>query len=196
VLLDEPYPENLPVVECCPSCNLDLSLDEEYFACLIDCVLAGSTGPEDVARSKVKAILTRKPGLVQRLSEARNESAPGVFWHPETNRVRNVVLKLARGHSLFELHEPHIEEPQVVDVAPLSGIPEEARMKFEAPPSSGVWPEVGSRAIQRAVQGWGKANSPWVVVQPGRYRYLAATDGGALVRFVISEYLACEVRWD
>src|SRR5579883_1837339 len=40
VLLDDPLPKNLAVVPACLSCNTGLSGDE-YFACLIECVLAG-----------------------------------------------------------------------------------------------------------------------------------------------------------
>lgn len=36
VLLDEPYPDNLPVVGACVDCNQSFSIDEEYIACAID----------------------------------------------------------------------------------------------------------------------------------------------------------------
>ncbi|HET8774378.1 MAG TPA: hypothetical protein VFP80_11320, partial [Thermoanaerobaculia bacterium] len=42
VLLDEPYPENLPVVGVCASCNQGVSLDEEYTACVIECARLGA----------------------------------------------------------------------------------------------------------------------------------------------------------
>ncbi len=32
VLLDEPYPENIPVAESCTKCNGGFSSDEEYLA--------------------------------------------------------------------------------------------------------------------------------------------------------------------
>jgi hypothetical protein len=35
----------------------------------------------------------------------------------------------------------------------------------------------------------------WIEVQPERYRYAAVHDGGIIVRLVIDEYLAAEVRW-
>ena len=38
VFLDEPYPDNLPVVPCCRNCNEEFSLDEEYVAVLLECV--------------------------------------------------------------------------------------------------------------------------------------------------------------
>jgi len=43
VLLDVPYPENLPVIQACEICNQGYSLDEEYFACLIDKKMGSGT---------------------------------------------------------------------------------------------------------------------------------------------------------
>jgi len=42
MLLDKPYPENLPFLPSCTSCNRGFSLDEEYFACLVECARTGS----------------------------------------------------------------------------------------------------------------------------------------------------------
>jgi hypothetical protein len=61
ILLDEPYPENLPVVAACRSCNAGFSLDEEYFACLVECVLAGGVEPERQLRPKIRRFLQAKP---------------------------------------------------------------------------------------------------------------------------------------
>lgn len=36
IILENPFPENLPVVPSCLKCNNGFSLDEEYFACLIE----------------------------------------------------------------------------------------------------------------------------------------------------------------
>ena len=51
VLLDPPYPNNLPVVPCCNDCNTKFSLDEEYFACLIECIIHGTT---DITKPKMR----------------------------------------------------------------------------------------------------------------------------------------------
>lgn len=53
VLLDEPYPDNLPLVPACQTCNNGFSDDESYLACLIECAISGSTDPERVRREKV-----------------------------------------------------------------------------------------------------------------------------------------------
>lgn len=45
VLLDEPYPAELPVVEACLKCNESFSLHEQYLACFIECVVCGTCEP-------------------------------------------------------------------------------------------------------------------------------------------------------
>lgn len=200
VLLDEPYPENLPVVPACGSCNAGFSLDEEYLACLVDCVLTGSVDAHGRHRDKIQRILARKPALALRLTQGRTEANGEVAFVPEADRVRNVVLKLARGHVAFELNEPQLDEPDALSFVPLALMDPDTRTTFESPRQTSILPEVGSRAMQRVVvacQGEAEwiASADWITVQAGRYRYMADVGDGAIVRVVLSEYLGCEVVW-
>ena len=195
VLLDDPFPSNLPVVPACPACNNGFSADEEYVACLLACVIAGSTEPERVARAKVRRLLTAKPALRSRIESSRRAEGETTLFIPEHDRIVAVVKKLARGHAMFELHEILIDEPTDLWFLPLENMQEHHRTDFESPESSNVWPEVGSRAMQRLISGADVTCQGWVDVQPGRYRYSAQLSDGVDVRFVISEYLACQVRW-
>lgn len=55
VLLDREHKSTLlPTVPACNRCNNGFSDDERYLACLIDCVVTGSTAPlsDDARRSK------------------------------------------------------------------------------------------------------------------------------------------------
>lgn len=194
VFLDEPYPENLPVVPSCQTCNNSFSLDEEYLACLVECARTGSVDQARIARPKIARALDRKGALVARLASARHESADGIIWRPEDERVRNVIVKLARGHVAFEQNEPRLDEPASVSIIPLCTMTDEVREEFESSPDTGLWPEVGSRAMHRVLVG-AEGEYPWIEVQPDRYRYLVAT-GPALVRIVLAEYLAAEVTWE
>jgi hypothetical protein len=194
VFLDEPYPTNLPVVPSCRLCNQSFSLDEEYVACLIECARMGSVRMDDLRREKIRRILKRKPALVSRLSQARKETANEAFFNVETERLRDVALKLARGHAAFELNLPQLDDPSVVTVLPLASMASDTREEFETPERFSFWPEVGSRAMQRLVINEIGA-SEWITVQTGRYRYLTSVGAGVLVRIVISEYFACEAIW-
>jgi hypothetical protein len=209
VLLEPPFPENLPVVKACLTCNGGFSRDEEYFACLLEAVLAGSTDPAAIARSGVASILRRAPALRARLDAARFVDGAQVAFTVEPERIRNVVLKLARGHAIYELSQPCLDEPTDIWWRPLSQMTELQRKEYEASHVINMLGEIGSRQLQRALvlqavltneageeQRFGALVVDWMEVQEGLYRYLAIDhDSEIAIRFVVREYLACEVRW-
>lgn len=201
VLLDQPYPENLPRLPSCHTCNTSFSLDEEYVACLVECARTGSV--EAVAREKIQRILTDSPALAARISQARTVGCDGQpVFSAENDRVRNVVMKLARGHAAFELGETHRKEPSHIAFVPLHTLAADARRNFEAVAISddtaelAPWPGVGSRALQRmVVAGQSVIGPDWIDVQDRQYIYLVLASSNVTVRIVIGEYLACEVVW-
>jgi len=197
VLLDEPFPADLPVVPACEACNNSFSLDESYFACLIDCAINGSVDPNLASRQKVGRILSDNPALASLIATSRHQDLWGnVLWEPDAARVRNVVLKLARGHAAYECAEPQLDEPSALSLVALCAMSEQQQRSFETPPVESVWPEIGSRAfIRTLVRSEGFLDNVWQVVQPERYRYLVSHSGPTSVRVVLSEYLACEVVW-
>jgi hypothetical protein len=213
VLLDEPLPDNLPVVDACSSCNSGFSEDETYVACLIDVVQASIADPDLVQRTKIARILREQPQLRAKFERARRVTHGVVSFDVESARVRNILLKLARGHAAFELDERRRDEPARVLITPLAQLEPGAREDFETPPVVSLFPEVGSRAMQRmsvVTLDLASVDEPshivseqfvlgpeWMEVQPERYRYLAAAldAGGVVVRLVLSEFLACEVTW-
>ncbi|MHC4479304.1 MAG: hypothetical protein ACYTEL_27105 [Planctomycetota bacterium] len=198
VLLDEPFPDNLPVVDCCETCNTAFSLDEQYLACFVDCVIAGSTVPSDVARAKVSRILAETPALASRIAASEMKgSTDQQIWEPEIDRIHNVLLKLARGHVAYELGLPQIDEPLCITCAPIIAMADEDLERFVNPQETSLWPEIGSRAFIRACkQSPALAADHWEVVQGARYQYLVSQADGSFVRILLSDYLACEVRWN
>ena len=50
--------------------------------------------------------------------------------------------------------------------------------------------------MQRMVGIHRPSEYPWLVVQPGLYRFHASVESGICIRIVIHEYLACQVLWD
>jgi hypothetical protein len=200
VLLDKPYPPQLPTVEACGECNASFSLDEQYLACFIECVISGTVETSSLKRINIKRILEENPALLKRIKNSRRrDEANNLLWEPEIDRVKKVVPKLARGHVAYEL-VPRIEEPVEIAFAPLHALNEEERAKFEHPISGNPYllPEIGSRAFLRV---FGKSidkferSGDWIMVQPSRYRYAIDETAGVLVRMILSEYLACLVFW-
>jgi hypothetical protein len=208
VLLDEPLPDNVDVSPACFECNNGLATDEEYLACLLECVVAGDVDPDKVTRPKVAHILRTQPKLVERLKAARIPTQGQPIWRFEEERVRNVIMKLAHGHSAYELNDPHhMEEPEGYVVKPLAVMTQSEREEFEERPNPeefeyGTWPEVGSRMMQRLMvvvsgeEPIGVFEEGWLVVQEGRYRYRVSWDGGTRIRMVLYEYLAADVWWE
>ena len=92
ILLDKPYPPNLPVVGACKKCNEEFSLDEEYLGCLIECVLHGTVKVKKIERNKIRKTLTRKHALVSKLQRARKNLWDGINFEVETERVLKIVL--------------------------------------------------------------------------------------------------------
>lgn len=199
VLLDEPYPENLPVAESCSECNGGFSADEEYLSCLIECVIHGATEPNDRFRKKVTKTLKARPSIAARIAHGKTSDQNGnPIWQPEWRRVREVVLKLARGHMSYELGFQHVEEPSIVDVFPIPCLNEEEFESFNSlgKNENSLYPEIGSRAFVNLLFGKPTAYGEWHVVQEGRYRYAIGQSSGDWVKFVLSEYLACHVIWE
>jgi hypothetical protein len=201
VLLDEPYPPDLPVLNACADCNAGCSLDEQYLSCFIECVVCGTAVPANLRRAKIQRVLTEQTKLQNRIASSMRiglDDTP--LWEPEFERVLNVVLKLARGHAAYELY-PKFENPDHISVFPLSALDDRERQTFEGGDGNVVepWPEIGSRAFMRA-SGAKPDLFPqigdWIIVQPDRYRYAVKESGGISVRIVLSEYLGCEVSWE
>lgn len=198
VLLDAPYPVNLPVVDACLACNQSFSLDEQYVACFLECVVCGSTEPSDQRRENIQRILAKTPSLASEIQSTMViDGQGGKTWHPDMGRVQNLVLKLARGHLHFELALQERGDPDVVEIVPLSLMTALARGLFECPepgPAT-LWPELGSRAFLRAWRSKWQMSDGWQDVQQGRYRYLVGQGHGNYAHIVIGEYLACRVAW-
>ena len=169
-------------------------------ACLIDCVVSGSTDLASLNREKVRASLRHSPALAARISESRVEDASGTLvWKPDEDRVQNVVVKLARAHAAHQYSEPQLDQPERVSILPVTVMSDEERAAFETVPESPGWPEIGSRAFVNLIVRSDRVHAMedgWTILQRGRYRYAISQPGGIVARMVLSEYLACEVVWE
>ncbi len=197
VLLDEPYPDNLPITESCSDCNQGFSLSEEYLACFLECVAQGTSEPNDNFRSRIAATLAAKPAIAQRIEASKSVSENGTLtWQPESNRVSEVVLKLARGHIAYELGHQRIDNPQIIEIVPLLSMSDRERASFLEIVPSGLYPEIGSRSFVGSLKGKVTAFETWCTVQSNNYQYAVGQGTGDWVKMVLRGYLACYVEWD
>lgn len=209
VFLDSPLPENLPVIGACRECNNGFSIDEEYLACLIECVIAGTTELKHIKRDRVAKTLQHSKALRERIEEAKYEQDGRTYFAIESERVERILVKLARGHAAFELSQPCSDAPSSVWYVPFESMTKEQKDAYEASQVVQAYGEIGSRGMQRLMVTQFTLQSPtgetstidllindWVDVQEGRYRYHSADYGDEVrIKIVISEYLACEVVW-
>lgn len=146
VFIDKPYPENLPVVYCCAKCNQGFSLDEEYVACLIECLKSNSFDLNNFERNSIKKSLQYNDSLLTRIIES-SEVIEGVLKIKiEEERLLNVLIKLIKGHLLYEFNLPIIEEKINISYFNLNDLNDEERTVFESLIPIKNIPEIGCRA--------------------------------------------------
>ena len=197
ILLEKPFPENIPVVPSCLECNNGFSLDEEYFACLIECLISGTTNLDGLSREGIVKILKRKTKLKARLDNAFINENGESYFKIESERIENVILKLAYGHAKFENSETQFDKPEHIAFVPIETLTEDEQNSFFSVTELQKTPEVGSRAMQNLyITQDGIPIDNWIMVQEGIYQYsVTPTIGNLKVRMLIWNYLACEVVW-
>ena len=79
VLMDPPYPVQIPTVPVCYACNNLLSKDEEYFACAIDCVINGDARSPLLRQSTLRSF-AKSPSLLAMIEAQRNASGARILW--------------------------------------------------------------------------------------------------------------------
>lgn len=197
IFLDAPLPANVPVASACKACNAGFSDDEEYVACLLECIIAGHVDPDRLVRASVARTLEGNQRLQREILQCRREEGDQILWDPDQVRLRRIAEKLARGLVDFELNEPKLHPPDDIGIAPLMLLSVDDRRTFEGEPVGlALWPEIGSRAFHRVILGdEPEFENGWIVVQQDRFRYRVTQEDGTRVRMVLREYLAVEVAW-
>lgn len=194
----------LPQVVICRDCNSSFSPDENYLLCVLHAVMAGSLYPDPAKHPEAATILRSNRHVVRSL-KGRPDGQLLLFDNlqpftlfPDSDRVRRVILKNARGHAYHEVGEPLLEAPDHVAFVPLERLTPEQRDAFETARTEAelsVWPEVGSRMMVQLLDEEAMVGG-WITVEPGRYRYSVDWSDGVTVKTVIWEYLATETRWE
>lgn len=155
--------------------------------------------PTKLGRAKIQRILQESPGLAGAIErDFRFEAEGPSIGDADPRRISRVLLKLARGHVNFWCGEIQPGDPDLLTWAPIHNLSPSARSDFEAVARETLFPEVGSRAFSELLLAGEVEHPPlgWITTQAGRYRYLLSYSSGLHVRMVLSEHLACEVRWE
>ena len=200
--LDEPYPDNLKIVQCCGKCNHRFSLDEEYISCLIDCMKEKTTDLNLIKREKTRETLSHSFKLHDRITKQFRNFADVEVCDIETHRLKLVVYKLAYGHLAYENSSLNWDSEPKINMWILDTMPKTVLEDFEKPYYDYIVPEVGCNCLSpqggfHIIVGLDEPSfcSNWIIVQKRRYRYCVSPDS-TKVKFVIAEFLAVEVLID
>jgi len=210
VLLESPFPTNLPIMKSCFNCNNGFSQDEEYVACLIGCMIVGSASPDEIRSPRISRKLHKNPSLRTRIKNAIRTNDGVVSFLVEEERLDNVITKLAVGHAAYELSKILRHKPTSINWWLMSDMTEEEKDLYDSVYVTQLLGEIGSRNTQRLLvteityqasdgelKTIGLLIDDWVEVQNNKYRYHAVEKSdGVTVKIIFSEYLACEVFWE
>lgn len=190
ILINEPFPENLPIVYSCKECNSSFSLDEEYVACIIECARCKSTQIHDLERLKIRQILSKQKKLYDKI-RINN----GVI---DINRMKHVVTKLSICHLFFETNTLVEDNPDYFNFFFRDNVSINEINNFNKVNEIYILPEI-SRCYDNILlmdDNSEKLFYNWVIVQEEQYRYLCEyTEEMYIVKIVISEYAYFEIRW-
>jgi len=205
-MLDKKAPDNLPEVRICRECNAGFSGDEEYFVAFLGSVISGTADPKGQAIKRSERVLASNRKIQEAVEssltvQTDSSGKERVVFVPDMERILRVIVKNARGHVYFEHGQPVFGEPDYANAVPLEVMTKHQASAFLNVDHGGVWPEVGSRMMQRLARTAFGVDDPdfkdgWVIVQPGVYRYTAIDDDRFVVRIIMREYLAAEVIWE
>ncbi len=198
ILLEKPFPENLPVVPCCNKCNQEFSINEEYFACVLECILCGTTDINSLKRDKIIKILERKKNLKERIENSKRIIDEKIYFKIEEKRFENVITKLAKGHLKYENSTPILNNALNIWYKSINEMNNyEIETFFERVELTKL-PEVGSRMLQNVLtDNFNGIYSQWITVQENIYYYsIIDFFGKNTIRIYIWNYLAIEVTFD
>ena len=159
--------------------------------------LCGTTEPRSLSRKKIINILQRKPKLKARIETSKRTIDNHIHFQVESERVKNVIEKLAQGIAKFENSEIQFEEPYAISYKPIILMNDQETNDFFDNEELELLPEIGSRAFQRImVDNEGVPRAYWKDVQENNFSYsIAHTPQELRVRMLIWNYLTGDVIW-
>lgn len=207
VFLSKPYPSDLPVVPACFMCNNSFSKDELFVAILIEKLKNRFYGSQYPLSNETLARLDKYPKIASEIDNAIVSNDLARF----DDRIKNVALKLAISHAVYELSEGYCVENVGINYSFINHMSIEDREEFEIciVLNEKLYPEVGSRAYERIMvtevslqnreQPEQTMTVPimlldWVDVQESRYLYTCYNLSDAIVvKMIISDFLYVSV---
>lgn len=198
ILLDEPLPENLPITYTCKDCNSSFSIDEEYFACILEASKCHSIWLDDLVRFKVRRTLQKNKELYKTIANSFDQETKRFSF--DLKRLKHIAIKLAICHLAFEMNEIVNDNPNYFDFFLRDEVNDRKIEDFDTLIEISVICEI-SKCYENMIILESSQDTrlfyAWQIVQEGQYRYMCAfSDDKYIVRIVIGEYTFFEMHWD
>jgi hypothetical protein len=196
VLLESPFPENLPVVFCCYDCNQNFSTDEEYFACMIEYICSETADIELFERVKIREILNKKKHLRKRIEDNLEVRDGVIKVTVEMEAINKIIKKLIYGHLAFEFANPYISEPDYIIFNTLDKLSPEDLDLFFSTQEIEKAPELGSRSALVMTFYNNVPIYDWKIVQDDIYHYkIDVFQGVTFVKILIRNKICIMAEW-
>lgn len=197
VLLDEPYPTNLPIAFCCYDCNQSFSTDEEYFACIIEYLVAGTKNAEMIQREKIRNILNKKKHLKNKIEDNIVDNGGKLTINFPESLLEKVLKKIIFGHLSYELSNPYIHNPDYIELNTIDNFTELEFQEFISECTMDIAPEIGTRASLTHIVINEKPISTWKIVQKNNYQYkLDVSENEITLKVIIRNKIYLLARWN
>lgn len=196
ILMDEPYPENLPKVNSCNNCNQSFSTNELYFSCIIEYLICQSTDIESFQRERIIKKLRQKPRIRSEIENKLFIKNNLLFYPFDDIKFLEVLRKLLLGHLAFEFSIPTINQLERVEVKLRSEISDWDFQKFKDSQTIEIAPEVGSRAMGAFLMNDYNLKNEWKSVDKNFYEYLVEQNTNEFtVKIIIRNTILIRGDW-
>lgn len=201
--LIEPYPDNLPTIPACFSCNNGFSFDEQYVAYYLE-ILKSYIFIGYKSDEKVLTALEKVPVLKHLIASQIKEINGKIHFNFDRGRFIKVINKLAIGHAGYDFDNVDFDGPVNTwfEFAPF--LNDALLQQFLQPQIMDKIPEISSRfscnycVLENVETGESFLLNDWIVVQEQRYKYHIYINetGGITVKMVILDILYCQVDFN
>lgn len=193
IFVDNPNLNEWCIVPACNKCNNGYSTDEQFVACAIEYILAEINYGGSIQRNKIKKTFEKRPHILEKIkSLCIFENGSLKIDNSVIEKIKMVVLKIARGHLMYDCNEFLNDEDVQFLMAFKPQLEQKKLEKFNMTIVCNCLPEFGSRmSNQLYINNNNEIVIPWKIIDNDNYRYLISPDG--IIRIVIREFLYIEI---
>lgn len=185
------------ILPACFSCNNSFSENEKYFICFIDYLKSIVFNNYSIKEKTIK-LFNKYPYIKKKIEDEIKVFKKYIDFRYDKEAIESILLKIGKGHMAYEFSEPFLGTPKVFNYDFIFNLSSKELEKFNKPIISDITPEIGSRQFEQLyLSNDGDILYLWKIIKENEYRYLTYISSDHIgVRFIVSEFLLCEILWD